>query len=515
MYYGDWMARGALYWPEVVAVVDVGKGDAGRFTYRALNERANRLASFFARLGVRQGDRVGLLAHNGVEVLDALFACAKLGVIFVPYNWRLHPAELADAMRLTEPAAVIYSSDFAGPLAEAGRAFALPRTLLHLGASGLDGSRSYATALDEGSPQPVENPHMREDDVLCLLFTGGTTGKSKAARITYRMVAWNTFVCLVHELRPGDVTITHTPMFHTGGLLVYTLPLLTVGGRVVILDRWDPALCVRLLAEEGVTAFFAVPTQYQQMLEAPGFAAADLRRLRYMTSGGAPMPEPVRAAWKAAHPTLPFKQGFGMTEFGPGVFSMTPEDAPRKAHTVGRVNHFVEAKVAGDEGRALGAGEVGELWLRGPSCCDGYWRDPAATAAAIDADGWLHTGDLCARDAEGFYAIVGRKKDMFISGGETVYPIEIESALHQHPAVAQVSVVGVPDERWGEVGHAFVVLRPGASATAEALLEHLRARLARYKVPKRVSFLPALPTSPAGKILKTELRTRALEEARP
>jgi len=269
---------------------------------------------------------------------------------------------------------------------------------------------------------------------------------------------------------------------------------------------------VRLLADEGVTAFFAVPTQYQQMLEVPGFAATDLRRLRYMTSGGAPMPEPVRAAWKAAHPSVPFKQGFGMTEFGPGVFSMTPGDAPRKAHTVGRVNHFVEARVAGDDGRPLGDDQVGELWLRGPSCCDGYWRDPAASAAAIDADGWLHTGDLCTRDPEGFYAIVGRKKDMFISGGENVYPVEIEAALHQHPAVAQVSVVGAPDEKWGEVGHAFVVLRPGASVTAEALLEHLRGRLARYKVPKRVTFLSALPLSPAGKILKTELRRQALEE---
>jgi fatty-acyl-CoA synthase len=511
VHFGDWPARGALYWPREVAVVDVAKGEAGRFTYAALEARTGAVAAWLAGAGVGRGDRVGLLALNGVEVLDALFACARLGAILVPYNWRLHAAELGELLRRTDPAVLLCSGEL-GPLCgEAlAQAAAHPR-LVHLDGDPLPGSTPYATLLAAPAVALPARP-FREDEVLCLLFTGGTTGLPKAARITYRQVAWNTFTTLVHEVRPGDVTITHTPMFHTGGLLVYTLPLLTVGGRVVVMRRWDAPLALRLLAEEGVTLFFAVPTQYQQLLEAPGFAGADLSRLRFLTSGGAPMPRPLREAWRAAH-AVPFKQGFGMTEFGPGVFSMDAADAERKAGTVGRPNQFVEARLVAEDGREVAPGEVGELLLRGPACCDGYWRDLAATREAIDPDGWLHTGDLATRDEEQFFSIVGRRKDMFISGGENVYPLEIEGALHAHPAVALAAVVAVPDDRWGEVGHAFVALRPGAEATPEALLDHLRGRLARYKVPKRVTRLGALPLTAAGKIARAELARLAREEA--
>jgi fatty-acyl-CoA synthase len=505
MWFGDWTARGALYWPDDVAVVDVAKGPAGRFTYRALNDRANRLASWLRSRGVRSGDRVGLLAHNGVEVLDALFACGKLGAILVPYNWRLHPSELAESVKLTGPAALLCSGELAPALAAAP----LPPVRVHLDGDAGPGSVAYDAALAEGSPAPIENPRMKEDDVLVLLFTGGTTGLPKAASVTYRQVAWNTFATVVHEVQPKDVTITHTPMFHTGGLLVYTLPILTVGGRVVVMRRWDPAACLRLLAEEGVTLFFAVPTQYQQLAEVPGFAEVALPRLRFLTSGGAPMPEPLRAGWQAAHRSVPFKQGFGMTEFGPGIFSMEPKDAVRKAGSIGRPNHFVEARLVDEERHEVAADEVGELWLRGPACFAGYWKNPVATAGAIDGNGWFHTGDLARRDDEGFFTVVGRKKDMFISGGENVFPFEIEQALQAHLAVAQAAVVGVADPRWGEVGAAFVTLRTGATASPDELLEHLRARLARYKVPKTITVLEAMPVSAAGKILKTELRRLA------
>jgi fatty-acyl-CoA synthase len=509
MYFGDWAARGALYWPERVALVDVARGPAGRFSYAALDERANRLAAWLRdRAGVRRGDRVGVLAHNGVEVVDALFACGKLGAVLVPYNWRLHAVELAGLMARTTPAVVLFSGELGPLLARAGEAAGLPRHLLHLEGPGLPASQDYQAALEASPAAPVENPDFREEDVLCLLFTGGTTGLPKAARVTYRQVAWNTFTTAVHELRPGDVTITHTPMFHTGGLFVYTVPLFTLGGRVVLMRRWEAAQALRLLADEAVTVFFAVPTQYQQLLEAPGFAEADLSRLRFLTSGGAPLPVPLQQAWQRVH-AAPFKQGFGMTEFGPGVFSMDPADATRKAGTVGRPNQFVEARLVDGDGRDVGAGQVGELWLRGPACCAGYHDDEEATRAAIDPQGWLHTGDLARRDQEGFFTIAGRRKDMFISGGENVYPLEIESLLLAHPAVALAAVVGLPDPRWGEVGHAFVVLRQGAAATPEALLEHLRAGLARYKVPKRLTRLEGMPLSAAGKILKTELRRLA------
>ncbi|QSQ21193.1 long-chain fatty acid--CoA ligase [Pyxidicoccus parkwayensis] len=510
MFIGDWMGRGALYWPEHVAVVDTAKGDAGRFTYRALNARAEALGGWLRDVaGVKRGDRVGLVAHNGVEYLDALFACGKIGAIFVPYNWRLHAAELTDLVRDIRPRVLLFGDDFRDGVAQVRERIGDSLRLVALEPQGLPGADAYATALSHVPAAPVKNDAVAEEDILCLLFTGGTTGRSKGARISYRMVAWNTLNTLVHEVLPGDVTVTHTPMFHTGGLLVYTVPLLTVGGTVVIMRRWDPEALLDLIPREKVTLFFAVPTQYQQLQESPRFKSTSFSSVRFMTSGGAALPVPLIQAWQAVHP-VPFKQGFGMTEFGPGLFSMGPEFAVSKAGSIGRPNYFIAAKLVDDDGREVPVGEVGELLLKGPSMCSGYFEDEAATREAIDADGWLHTGDLARKDEDGFFFIAGRKKDMFISGGENVYPLELEGALYEHPAVHQCAVVGVPDAKWGEVGRAFVVLKPGEQASSEALLEHLRGRVARFKVPKRVDVVERLPISAAGKILKRELRDAAI-----
>jgi fatty-acyl-CoA synthase len=350
----------------------------------------------------------------------------------------------------------------------------------------------------------VTHEQVREDDVICLLFTGGTTGAAKAAQISYRMIAWNTLNTMIHQISRGDVTITHTPMFHTGGLFVYTLPLLTVGGTVVLMPRWTAEDMLDLIERERVTLLFCVPTQYQAMMASPRFRAADLRSLRFLISGGAPMPVPVIHAYREAHGVV-FLQGFGMTEFGPACFSLAAADAERRAGSIGKPNYFVDARIVGDDGAPVGPGEVGELLLKGPSACSGYFGDPQASRDAVDAAGWFHTGDLARTDDDGFYYIAGRKKDMFISGGENVFPLEIERALDEHPAVAQCAVIGVPHERWGEVGRAVVILRPGAMATEAELLDHCAQRLARYKVPRSVVFVDALPMSPAGKVLKREL----------
>jgi fatty-acyl-CoA synthase len=507
-YVGDWMGRAAAYWPGRLAVVDPagaepGSAAGGRFTYGEMDARAGSLAAWLRRAGVRRGDRVGVLARNRVEFLDAFFACGKLGAVLVPWNWRLHPVEVAELAARIGPAAQLYEADFE-PGAAAIAERSAPR-LLHLDGGGLPGSRPYAEAMAE-PPLDAPEPDVAEEDTACLLFTGGTTGVAKAARISYRMIAWNLLNTVIHELDRGDVTITHTPMFHTGGLLVYTLPLLTLGGTVVLMRAWDPEAMLELVERERVTVFFCVPTQYQRMLASERFATADLSSLRFVTSGGAPLPPSLIERWRAVH-DVPFKQGFGMTEFGPGIFSMGPEHAVAKAGSIGRPNWFVRAAVLDEGGRPLGAGEVGELVLKGPSMFSGYFEDEAATAAAIDADGWFHTGDLARRDQDGFYFIVDRKKDMYVSGGENVYPAEVERALCEHPGVLMCAVVGVQDERWGEVGRAFVVRSPTAGATGEAeLLEFLRARLAGYKVPASVRFVAELPMSPQGKVLKRALR---------
>ncbi len=501
------MERGARYWPRSVAVVDVERGEQGRFTYAQMNDRANRLAAWLRAAGVAPGDRVGLYAQNGVEYLDALFACGKLGATLVPYNWREHWRELVARVEQTTPRVMIFDDAFADSVRELQRACAGVERWLHTRGAGVGGSVALDAIVREGDAPPISHEGVDPEDILCLLFTGGTTGRPKGARVSLRMIAWNTLNTLVHELERGDVTITHTPMFHTGGLLVYTLPLLTVGGAVVIMRKWTADAMLELIERERVTMMFCVPTQYQMMMQSPRFRSCSFESIRFLTSGGAPLPVPVLEAYREQHGVV-FKQGFGMTEFGPGIFSMGPEHAVSKAGSIGQPNYFIDARVVDEAGEALAPGEVGELVLKGPSMSSGYHGVHTTPHGAADEDGWFHTGDMARVDEDGFYYIVDRKKDMFISGGENVYPAEVEEVLYRHAAVAQCAVVGVPHPKWGEVGRAFVVLKPGANADEEALLERCRGQLARYKVPKSVVFLDALPTSAAGKILKRALLER-------
>lgn len=503
MYIGDWMERGERYFPDALAVVDVDKGEHGRFTYRQMNRRANRLAAFLRDVAkVGRGDRVGMLALNGVEHLDALFACGKLGAVFVPFNWRSHFRELIELFHKTAPKVLLYSDDFAESVAQITPSCPGVTRYLHLDGEGLPGSHPYEATIQAAPDAPVENEAVDAEDILCFLFTGGTTGLPKAARISHRMIAWNTLNTVVHELQRGDITICHTPMFHTGGLFVHTLPLLTLGGTVVIMRKWTADGMLSLIERERVTAFFCVPTQFQMMMQSPLFAETSFKTVRFLTSGGAALPIPVIHAYREQHGVV-FKQGFGMTEFGPGIFSMGPEQAERKAGSIGKPNYFVDARIVDDHNQPVSPGEIGELCVKGPMRCSGYL---GVEESGMDAEGWFHTGDMARADEEGFYYIADRKKDMFISGGENVYPIEIEKALYEHPAVAQCAVIGVPDEKWGEVGKALVVRRPSVAAGEDELIEHCRSRLARYKVPKSVAFVDALPLSAAGKILKRELR---------
>jgi len=298
------------------------------------------------------------------------------------------------------------------------------------------------------------------------------------------------------------------PMFHVGGLFVYTLPQIIMGGTTVLMKRFDPERVLHLLQRERATIFAAVPAMYQMLTQTPAWAQADLSSLRFCTSGGAPLPIPLIEQY-TRDKGVRFKQGFGMTEFGPGLFALAPEDAIRKAGSIGRPNFFVDARIVDRDNRSLGPNQVGELVLKGPSIATGYFNNAAAWAEVIDRDGWFHTGDLARYDEDWCFYIVDRLKDMFISGGENVYPAEIEAVLYRHPAVFQCAVVGVPDPKWGEVGKAFVVLKPGQSPEAEELLAYLGDQLARYKIPRYLAFLPALPISAAGKVLRRELRGQA------
>ena len=511
MYIGDYLGRREIYSPDKLAIIDAGKQPELRLTWREWNRRVNRLANWMRDVAdVGKGDRVAILARDGIEHLDLLYACGKLGAISTPLNWRLHPRELAGLIELTTPKALLFGDDFRDRVAQVQ--LTIQRLnhspinhYLHLDGPGLPFSQDYQSTLDQSTDQPVTCETLTEEDIACLLFTGGTTGLPKGAQISHRQICWNVLNTVIHDLTHDDIYLCVFPLFHAGGLFAYMSSQVVFGNTSVLTRQFDPAQVLELIEREGVTVFAAVPTMYQMLTTAPNWATADMSSLRFCTSGGAPLPVPLVEQY-TREKGIRFKQGFGMTEYGPGLFALPPEDAIRKAGSIGRPNFFIDVRVVDDDNRPLGPNEVGELLLKGPSGSSGYWQNPQASAAVIDDDGWFHTGDLVYHDDEWYFYVVDRKKDMFISGGENVYPAEIEQVLYRHPAVAMCAVIGVPDPRWGEVGLACVVLKPGMTATEDELIAHLQANLARYKVPKDVEFLPELPISAAGKILKRELR---------
>jgi fatty-acyl-CoA synthase len=333
-----------------------------------------------------------------------------------------------------------------------------------------------------------------DDDPLLLIYTSGTTGKAKGALLTHANCFWtNLGFDLATGVSGDDVVLQVLPQFHCGGWNVQPLLSWWKGATVVLERSFDAARCLALIEEKQITTMMGVPAVYLFMSQDPSFEQADLSSLRRAVVGGAPMPEALLETWRERGVAI--VQGYGLTEAAPNVLCLPPEDATRRLGSAGKPYPYVEVDVSG----------AGELLVRGPNVFAGYWRNPQATAETV-VDGWLHTGDVVERDDEGYFWIRGRLKDMFISGGENVYPAEVEAVLHEHPAVADAAVVGVPDERWGEVGIAAVMLAAGTAATEEELLEHCRARLARFKVPKGVRFLDELPRSAMGKVLKDELR---------
>jgi fatty-acyl-CoA synthase len=409
-------------------------------------------------------------------------------------NWRLAPREVAHVVTDAAPALVVVDASFADKLdgvAVRTLAFADLQAQMH----------------DASLPADFDAPEPDFEAPCMILYTSGTTGAPKGAVLTNRGLFWNSVnTGLRLNLTEADRTAIFAPLFHTGGWHVLTTPVLHHGGTI-LLTGFDPDRVLRLCDERRLTILFGVPTMMAMMHEQPAFAEVALESVRYAIVGGEPMPIPLIRAWHAKG--VPIRQGYGLTEFGPNVFSLPERDAERKAGSIGFPNFYIDARVVDDAGSELPADEIGELVLRGPAAMQGYWRNPEATAETL-RDGWLHTGDLVRRDADGYFYVVGRKKEMFISGAENVYPAEVEGFLATHPAVKAVAVVGVPDARWGEVGKAFVVLHDGAALDADALVDFARTGLAKYKVPKHVAFLDALPTSDSGKVLKRALRESEL-----
>ncbi|MCC7205726.1 MAG: long-chain fatty acid--CoA ligase, partial [Anaerolineae bacterium] len=469
------------------------------------NARANQAANFLRALGVGVGDRVCVYACNSLDYLDVWQACSKLGAILQNVNWRLTASELEPLIRDAAPKVLCYSADFA-PHVEAMRE-RLPGVAHYVAfdAPARPGDLLFAER-ETCAASLSDRPDLPPDAPWVICYTGGTTGLPKGAILSHANMAWNSINTVMSwGLDPDDVTILNAPLFHTGGLNVFTLPLIHIGGKSILCTKFDAEQVFDLIEGAGVTLYFGVPTMFLAMQQHPRWERADFSRMKLVISGGAPCPLPVFEKFWAKG--VDFKTGYGLTEAGPNTFWLPAEDVRRKPGAVGKPLFHIDARVVRPDGSRCAPGEPGELLIRGPHVTPGYWNNPAATAQAI-RDGWLHTGDLAIVDAEGYYTIVGRIKDMIISGGENVYPAEVESAMHAHPAVKEAALIGVPDAKWGEVGRAIVVVDAGQSLSAGELTAFLRGRLAGFKIPKSVVFVDELPKTGAGKIDKKALIER-------
>ncbi|RKG97545.1 acyl-CoA synthetase [Corallococcus carmarthensis] len=484
----DWLARRASLAPERTALVDSLRGGR-RISWAEWNDSAHRTALLLRDLGVGLGDRVAVLAYNGVETLDLVFACAKLGAVLQPLNWRLGVEELHGLLSDVAPRVVCFGPEFR-PQVDALRS----RLLAHWVpfADPLPGERCFASRDDLSGDLP--SVELEADSPWVLCSTGGSTGLPKSAVLTHGSLTANAVNTVVSwGLTQDDVALLNAPLFHTGGLNVFTLPLVYVGGASVVCRAFDVDQCFDLIDSGSVSLVFGVPTMFIEMQRHPRFDAVDFSRLKLLISGGAPCPAPVFERFFSRG--IPFRTGYGLTEAGPNNFFLP--DAAMRSHagSVGVPLFHVEARIDGEQR----PGDVGELLLRGPHLCAGYWRRPEETARTF-VEGWLRTGDLASRDAQGFFRIEGRAKDLIISGGENIHPSEVESVLAGHPDVAEVAVIGVPDPKWGEVPRALIVPRPGAAPTLEALVAFCSGRLARYKLPRTLRLLDVLPRTSAGKV---------------
>jgi fatty-acyl-CoA synthase len=498
----DWIKRHAERTPDKLALVDAHTGR--QFTYAQFNQRANRFASFLQdELGLKPGERVSILAGNSSDYYEILFACGKSGIILNTLNWRLAPPELEYILNDCTPKALIYEPEYA----EAVNVLRSKISCEHyicLAQAASEGEWTYEGALNLGAPEGVETASRGYTDTWAILYTSGTTGRPKGAQVTYGNFFYNAVgMGQAIDLTSQDVNLNVLPTFHAGGLGLYAGPIFHFGGSLVVVRAFDPEIFLNMLVDWKVSVILLVPSIYLMLSQYPEFDQFDLSHVRHWGSGGSTLPPSLVEEF--AGKGIIIQQGFGMTETGPTVFIIDRENAVRKAGSVGKPVLHTDVCIRDKDGNDLRANEVGELCIKGGNVTTGYWNRPEATKEAI-IDGWLHSGDAAKYDEDGFYYIVDRWKDMFISGGENVYPAEVENAIYQHPGVAEVAVIGVPHPKWQEVGKAIVVLKGDSDLSEGDIIDFCQGKLARYKIPKTVTFVDALPRTAAGKVLKRELR---------
>ena len=499
-YVTDMSAKRAELTPDGIAFRDLETGRA--WTFVEVDAAANRFAHALGERGISSGERVGILCQNRPEFFVVLFACLKAGVILVPLNWRQPSAELAPIVESTAMRLLIHDAAFA----EIAAALAAPggRATVSLEADAA-GTASFAALIEAAPGGPAGDGRRRASDIWYLLHTSGTTGLPKAVIYTFGM-AWVNAVNIGQavDLVSADTSLNFLPLFHTAGINLHTLPLFLAGGMSYVTRKFEPEKALELIGAGQLSVFFGVPAIYQSFSLHGDFAAIDFARVRSWGCGGAPLPETLVHLFAGRGARI--CNGFGMTETGPTVFLMDPAHAEEKIGSVGKAQMLADIRIVGPDNAVVAPGASGELQIRGPGVTPGYFGSEAATRAAFTDDGWLRTGDVARTDPDGYTFIVDRIKDMYISGGENVYPAEVERILMAHPDILEAAVVGVADEKWGEVGVGFLLRRPGKPIDTERLPTWCRERLAAYKVPKRFCIVDEFPRTAAGKVRKNILK---------
>lgn len=499
---GYWLSRHCERFPEKLAVVYKDK----RLTYAEFNKRVNRLAFSLINNGIRKGDRVNTLLYNSNEQLETMFACAKIGAIFVPINYRLSAAEVDYIIQDSASHHLIYDERLENLVTQV-REFN-PK-LDHYIVAGNAPTRTDTVNYEEfinHSNDKEPNFQINLNDIHMMMYTSGTTGKPKGAMLSHGNTVWNA-INANHSIPfvEDDSTLTVAPLFHIGGMSTFTTPLIYRGGTIILDDKFDPVWTLELIEEEKITTLFLVPAMWLLLIQVPNFNDYDVSSLRLNVSGGAPCPITVIEFFQERN--IPFFEGFGMTETAPVVAILDSKNCKRKNGSVGKPPMHTEVRVVDPNERDVPVGETGELIIKGPNIMAGYWNNPVATENAIK-NGWFYSGDLARFDDEGFLYLVDRKKDMIITGGENVYPVEVEQVLFKHPNIKEVAVIGVPDAKWGESVKAIAVLKDqNKSLTLEEIRQFCDGKLARFKQPIYLELIDELPRNATGKVLKTVLRS--------
>lgn len=482
----DFLEKNAHVYDDKIAIID--QESKRRITYHELNTEVDAWAAVLQTQGVEAGNAIAFLnTHNSLEHVTLMLACAKISALFVPLNFRLSNTEIEQVIKRLEPK--LY-------LGVGKKIFNVDTTYLDVTTVDLKSSKDFK-----------ENKSTLQDTIL-MLFTSGSTGIPKGVMFHGEMLLSNqTETCKGWGLTPDDITLVETPFFHTGGYNVLLLPLLYLGGTVILAEAFNADNVFDTIENEKVSVYFGVPTMFQMLLDRPRFKECDFKSIRFFISGGAACSIPMIEEYQKRG--LMFKQGFGLTEVGPNCFLLDEADAIRKSGSIGRPMPHSKVKVINIDGVECGPGIPGELLLAGPHVCAGYYKNPQAFEETFN-DGYFHTGDLVRFDEENFFYVVGRIKDMYISGGENVYPGEVEKQITAHHDISEAVVVAVPNEKWGEVGFAFLKTNNGEIST-ESLRDFLNPLLSRYKHPQHVKCMSEFPLLPNGKVDRKALKAEALK----